>query len=73
MSFQSSLNDPEIFPGIEGLKPLGQATDLVPDILDESLIDRRIDVTLDQAVYVSGSAFEVGMDETYLSFLPAIQ
>ena len=41
---------PEIFPGIEGLKPLGQATDLVPNILDESLIDRRIDVTLDQAV-----------------------
>ena len=30
-------------------------------------------VTLDQAVYVSGSAFEVGMDETYLGFLPEIQ
>lgn len=43
---------PEIFPGIEGLKPLGQPGDLVPEILDESLIDRRIDVTLDQAAAV---------------------
>lgn len=43
---------PEIFPGIEGLKPLGQPHDLVPEILDESLIDRRIDVTLDQAAAV---------------------
>lgn len=41
---------PEIFPGIEGLKPLGQATDLVPELLAVSLIDQRIDVTLDQAV-----------------------
>lgn len=44
---------PEIFPGIEGLKPLGHPGDLVPDILDESLIDRRIEVTLDEAVAVS--------------------
>ena len=43
---------PEIFPGIEGLKPLGQPGDLVPQILDSSLIDRRIEVTLDQAVGV---------------------
>ena len=40
---------PEIFPGIEGLKPLGQPDDFVPEILREDLIDRRIDVTLDQA------------------------
>lgn len=44
---------PEIFPGIEGLKPLGHPGDLVPDILDETLIDRRIEVTLDEAVDVS--------------------
>lgn len=44
---------PEIFPGIEGLKPLGHPGDLVPEILDESLIDRRIEVTLDQAVAMS--------------------
>lgn len=41
---------PEIFPGIEGLKPLGHPGDLVPEILDQSLIDRRIEVTLDQAL-----------------------
>ncbi len=44
---------PEIFPGIEGLKPLGHPGDLVPEILDESLIDRRIEVTLDEAVAMS--------------------
>jgi cysteine synthase B len=41
---------PEIFPGIEGLKPLGHPGDIVPAILDESLIDERIAVTLDEAV-----------------------
>lgn len=40
---------PELFPGIEGLKPLGRPEDLVPAILDESLIDRRVEVTLDRA------------------------
>ncbi|MBI2297017.1 MAG: PLP-dependent cysteine synthase family protein [Betaproteobacteria bacterium] len=41
---------PETFPGIEGLKPLGQPGDIVPALLDESLIDERLPVTLDQAV-----------------------
>ncbi len=41
---------PEIFPGIEGLKPLGQPNDFVPEILDQSLIDRRIEITIDQAL-----------------------
>jgi Cysteine synthase len=41
---------PETFPGIEGLKPLGHPGDIVPKILDESLIDQRILVTLDQAL-----------------------
>ncbi|MFQ5526076.1 MAG: PLP-dependent cysteine synthase family protein [Thermoanaerobaculia bacterium] len=41
---------PEIFPGIEGLKPLGKPGDLVPEILDSSLIDRRVEVTTEQAV-----------------------
>lgn len=43
---------PETFPGIEGLKPLGGPHDIVPPILDESLIDERIPVTLDDAVAV---------------------
>ncbi len=40
---------PETFPGIEGLKPLDQPDDIVPPLLDQSLIDRRYPVTLDQA------------------------
>lgn len=40
---------PERFPGIEGLKPLGAPDDIVPKILDESLIDERLDVTMDEA------------------------
>lgn len=41
---------PETFPGIEGLKPLGHPGDFVPEILDESLIDERFPVTLDDAI-----------------------
>jgi cysteine synthase B len=33
----------------EGLKPLGQPEDIVPAILDESLIDERIPVSSDEA------------------------
>ncbi len=47
------LGHPGDFPGIEGLKPLAHPGDLVAEILDESLIDRRIEVTLDQAVAMS--------------------
>jgi cysteine synthase B len=41
---------PETFPGIEGLKPLGHPGDIVPALLDQSLIDERIAVTLDEAL-----------------------
>lgn len=41
---------PETFPGIEGLKPLGHPGDIVPKILDESLIDERLPVTIDEAL-----------------------
>jgi S-sulfo-L-cysteine synthase (O-acetyl-L-serine-dependent) len=40
---------PEVFPGIEGLKPLGGPEDIVPAILDEAVIDERISVTSDDA------------------------
>ncbi len=39
---------PEAFPGVEGLKPLGSEHDIVPEILDESVIDRRWDFDDDQ-------------------------
>jgi hypothetical protein len=41
---------PELFPGIEGLKPLGHPGDIVPEILDQSLIDERIPVSIEQAL-----------------------
>jgi cysteine synthase B len=41
---------PEAFPGIEGLKPLGHPGDIVPAILDESLIDERVAVTIEDAL-----------------------
>jgi cysteine synthase A len=41
---------PELFPGIEGLKPLGAPDNIVPAILDQSLIDTRIKVTIEQAL-----------------------
>lgn len=40
---------PDAFPGIEGLKPLGSDEDIVPEIFDESVIDRKVTVTIDDA------------------------
>lgn len=55
---------PEAFPGVEGLKPLGRAEDIVPAILDEKLIDERVPVTVDEAyamcVQLAAAGFFVG-------------
>ena len=40
---------PEIWPGIEGLKPLGSPEDIVPKIFDESVVDEWIYITADEA------------------------
>lgn len=40
---------PEIWPGIEGLKPLGSPEDIIPKIFDNSIVDDWIDVTADEA------------------------
>jgi cysteine synthase B len=40
---------PEPFPGIEGLKPLGSPQDIVPEILDQGLIDERIPMSSEDA------------------------
>jgi len=40
---------PDPFPGIEGLKPLSRPEDVVPAILDDSVIDRRLVVAIDEA------------------------
>jgi cysteine synthase B len=55
---------PEVFPGVEGLKPLGHPEDIVPRILDESLIDEQVHVTADEAyamcVRLARAGFFVG-------------
>ena len=38
---------PEEFPGVEGLKPLGSPDAIIPAILDERVIDHRVDVTIE--------------------------
>ena len=40
---------PEVWPGIEGLKPLGSPEDIVPKILDETVVDEWIYITADEA------------------------
>ena len=40
---------PERFPGIEGLKPLGEEGDVVPEILDETFIDEYLEISSDAA------------------------
>ena len=52
---------PEIFPGIEGLKPLGQPGDMVPEILDEDLIDSRHAVTVEHAALQCRRLAEQGL------------
>jgi cysteine synthase B len=45
---------PESFPGIEGLKPLENPEDIRPEILDESVIDERVRVSIDDAYEYCG-------------------
>ena len=40
---------PEVWPGIEGLKPLGSPDDIIPNIFDETIVDDWIYVTADEA------------------------
>ena len=52
---------PDVFPGIEGLKPLGEPGDIVPAILHEDLIDERIDVRMEQATAVCRRLSKAGL------------
>ncbi len=40
---------PELFPGIEGLKPLGSPGDIVPEIFDETVVDHYWDISVEEA------------------------
>ncbi|MBZ0270573.1 cysteine synthase family protein [bacterium] len=52
---------PDAFPGIEGLKPLESPEDIRPDILDESVIDEKIKVTIDDAYDYCGKLARNGV------------
>ena len=52
---------PEPFPGIEGLKPLGEPGDIVPAILDAGLVDARIQVGIEQATAMCRRLAERGL------------
>jgi cysteine synthase B len=40
---------PEDFPGIEGLKPLESPGDIIPKILDQTVVDKKVRVTSSDA------------------------
>ncbi len=52
---------PEVWPGIEGLKPLGSPEDIVPKIFDESVVDEWIYVTADEAKHWSNQIAKSGI------------
>jgi S-sulfo-L-cysteine synthase (O-acetyl-L-serine-dependent) len=52
---------PERFPGIEGLKPLTQPEDIVPEILDFSIINEQPDVALDDAIQQTHQLAQQGL------------
>ncbi len=52
---------PEAFPGVEGLKPLKDPDDIVPAILDKSVIDRMWDVDVDRGWEMSQVLAKAGL------------
>ncbi len=40
---------PELFPGIEGLKPLDQPGAIIPEIFDSSVVDEKVPVVVESA------------------------
>lgn len=51
---------PDAFPGIEGLKPLESEEDIVPEILDESVIDRKVGSSIDEAYAMCQELAKIG-------------
>ena len=52
---------PERFPGIEGLKPLGEPEDIVPAIFEADLVDEYVPVTVEQALTVTKLLAQCGL------------
>ncbi|MCO4760239.1 MAG: cysteine synthase family protein [Myxococcales bacterium] len=58
---QIELLIPDAFPGVEGLKPLRDPDDHVPEILDQELADRDWDLDVDEAWEVSQTLAKAGL------------
>ena len=52
---------PEAFPGVEGLKPLKDPDDIIPEILDKSVIDHMWDCDVDVAWEMSQQLARAGL------------
>lgn len=52
---------PEAFPGVEGLKPLKDPDDIVPEILDKSVIDRMWDADVDRGWEMNQRLAKIGL------------
>ncbi len=52
---------PDAFPGVEGLKPLKDERDIVPAILDKSVIDRMLDADVDEGWRMNQRLAKVGL------------
>ncbi len=53
---------PDTFPGIEGLKPLDEPGSIVPEIFDQSVVDEKVPVSIDDAFDLCGRlAREMGI------------
>lgn len=52
---------PDAFPGVEGLKPLKDERDIVPEILDKSVIDQLWDCDVDRAWEMSQKLARAGL------------
>ena len=51
---------PDAFPGIKGLKPMESEEDIIPEIFDDSVVDRRINVDVEEAYTMCQRLAKIG-------------
>ena len=56
-----TLVQPDEFPGIEGLKPLENPDDIIPEIYDASVVDRKVPVSIDDAYKECQELAKIGL------------
>ena len=56
-----TLVQPDAFPGIEGLKPLESPEDIIPEIYDAGVVDRKVETSIDQAYEECQNLAKIGL------------